>query len=136
MGKCNFSDKDIYPGHGMQQVKKDGKSLYFIDSKSQSLFNQGKKAAKILWTRTWRITNKKIKVVRDQKKVKKKAKKVQRAIQGIDLAQISAKKTEEYKAQIRSTRQRKLQAAKQKKMANKKKAAGGKGKKGKGRGKK
>ena len=68
--KCVFSDKDIYPGHGMLQVRKDGKHVVFINAKNRSLYNQGKKAAKIVWTRTWRITNKKIKVVRDAKKIK------------------------------------------------------------------
>merc|ERR550519_1638069 len=99
--KCHFSDKDIYPGHGIYQVKKDGKHLTFIDGKSQSLFNQGKKSAKIVWTRTWRITNKKIKVVRDAKKIKKRAKKVQRAIQGLEKDDITARKSEQHKQRIR-----------------------------------
>merc|ERR1712048_375598 len=99
--KCSFSDKDIYPGHGMVQVKKDGKHLTFVDAKSRSLYNQGKKAAKIVWTRTWRITNKKVKVVRDQKKIKKRTKKIQRAIQGLDQDELAKRTDDKYKARMR-----------------------------------
>merc|ERR1719445_2382995 len=113
----------------MVQVKKDGKVLTFVDAKSRSLYNQGKKAAKIVWTRTWRITNKKVKVVRDQKKIKKKTRKVQRAIAGLDQDELAKRTDEKYKARMRLQRQRKLQQAKQKKTTNKKKAAGGKKKK-------
>merc|ERR1711988_754714 len=73
--KCIFSGKEIYPGHGKLQVRKDGRQLQFIDQRSQSLFNQGKKTAKITWTRNWRVLNKKVKIVRETKKVKKKTKK-------------------------------------------------------------
>merc|ERR1712217_231377 len=92
-----------------------GKHVTFIDGKCQSLHNQGKKAAKIVWTRTWRITNKKIKVVRDAKKIKKRAKKVQRAIQGLEKDDITARKSEQHKQRIRMERQKRLQQQKQKK---------------------
>ena len=73
--KCAFSEKEIYPGHGSLQIRKDGRQLFFIDSKSKSLHNQGKKAAKIVWTRNWRVKHKKIKVTRDVRRIKKKTKK-------------------------------------------------------------
>merc|ERR1712054_441125 len=83
--KCISSGKEIYPGHGKLQIRKDGRQIQFIDQKSQSLFNQGKKTAKITWTRNWRVLNKKVKIIRESRKTKKKTKKVQRAIAGLNL---------------------------------------------------
>merc|ERR1719300_1304977 len=96
-----------------------------------SLYNQGKKAAKIVWTRNWRVKHKKIKVTRDVRRIKKKTKKVQRAINGLDLNAIASRTTEEWKKERRSKRQKALNAAKQKKAKAGKSTKGGKKRKGK-----
>merc|ERR1712205_135415 len=91
-------------GHGKIQIRKDGRQLQFIDQKSQSLFNQGKKTAKITWTRNWRVLNKKVKIVRETKKTKKKTKKIQRAIAGLNLEELKEKKNDSFKRSIRLKR--------------------------------
>merc|ERR1712226_419506 len=96
------------PGHGKMQVRKDGRQLHFIDQKSQSLFNQGKKTAKITWTRNWRVLNKKVKIVRETKKTKKKTKKIQRAIAGLNLEELKKKKNDSFKKSIRLKRNNEL----------------------------
>lgn len=128
--RCAFSEKEIYPGHGKCQIRKDGRTLHFIDSKSASLYNQGKKAAKIVWTRNWRVKHKKIKVTRDVRRIKKKTKKVQRAINGLDLQAIASRQSEDWKKERRAKRQKALNSAKQKKGA---KGGKVKGKKKKGK---
>merc|ERR1740129_2671977 len=87
---------------GSLQIRKDGRQLFFIDSKSKSLHNQGKKAAKIVWTRNWRVKHKKIKVTRDVRRIKKKTKKVQRAINGLDLQEIASRQSDEWKKERRA----------------------------------
>merc|ERR1712224_584474 len=91
-------------GHGKLQIRKDGRQLNFIDQKSQSLFNQGKKTAKIIWTRNWRVLNKKVKIIRETKKNKKKSKKIQRAIAGLNLEELQKKKDETFKKSARLKR--------------------------------
>merc|ERR1712216_538642 len=90
-------------GHGKLQIRKDGRQLQFIDQRSQSLFNQGKKTAKITWTRNWRVLNKKVKIVRETKKIKK-TKKIQRAIAGLNLEELKKKKDDSFKKSIRLKR--------------------------------
>merc|ERR1712054_412153 len=105
--KCISSGKEIYPGHGKLQIRKDGRQIQFIDQKSQSLFNQGKKTAKITWTRNWRVLNKKVKIVRE-------AKKIQRAIAGLNLEELKKKKDDSFKKSIRLKRNNKFSTKKQK----------------------
>merc|ERR1712205_271371 len=102
-------------GHGKLQIRKDGRQLQFIDQKSQSLFNQGKKTAKITWTRNWRILNKKVKIVRETKKMKKKTKKIQRAIAGLDLEELQKRKDDSFKKTVRLKRSNVLSKKKEKK---------------------
>merc|ERR1712226_839459 len=102
------------PGHGKMQVRKDGRQLHFIDQKSQSLFNQGKKTAKITWTRNWRVLNKKVKIVRESRKLRKKAKKIQRAIAGLNLEELEKKKDDTFKKSIRLKRSNEITTKKQK----------------------
>lgn len=48
--KCAFSEFNIFPGHGMKCVKRDGTPLMLINRKSKSLMTQRKKPAKLTWT--------------------------------------------------------------------------------------
>ena len=57
--KCAFSEFNIFPGHGMKMVRRDGTPLMVITRKCKSLMNQRKKPAKLVWTQRWRIMNKK-----------------------------------------------------------------------------
>merc|ERR1719166_768086 len=91
--KCVFSEKEIYPGTGCLQITKGGRQLNFISSKSKSLFNQGKKPAKIVWTRNWRVLHKKITVVRENKRIKKKTKKVQRKSSGLETGEFCTRRS-------------------------------------------
>ncbi|RME31087.1 50S ribosomal protein L24e [Candidatus Woesearchaeota archaeon] len=50
MVKCSFSGKEIPPGTGIMYVKKDGKVLWFLNSKAQKNYLLGRKARDRLWT--------------------------------------------------------------------------------------
>merc|ERR1719499_182460 len=99
---CVFSDQKVFPGKGISQIRRDGRQMLFASSKCKSLFNQQKKAAKIVWTRNWRVLHKKIKVQREARKIKKTKKKTQRAIQGLDLEAIATRKTEAFRSTLRA----------------------------------
>mmetsp|Transcript_1193 Transcript_1193/g.3567 ORF Transcript_1193/g.3567 Transcript_1193/m.3567 type:complete len:157 (-) Transcript_1193:153-623(-) len=98
--KCAFSEFNIFPGHGMKFVKRDGTPLMLINRKSKSLMQQRKKPAKLTWTLRWRIMNKKGKVDEGGKKRTRRAVKVQRAIVGTSADDI--KKLRNQKPEIRS----------------------------------
>jgi len=69
MPKCSFSGEDIKPGTGIMYVKKDGKILWFKNSKCEKNFLKLKrKPLKIRWTNEYRKEHKK-----DLKEVKKEA---------------------------------------------------------------
>merc|ERR1719262_1659352 len=94
-GLCVFSEKKIYPGHGISFVKKDGKLLTFIDSKTRRLAcYEKKKAAKLCWTKNWRRLNKKETQTRETRKVRKRTVKVQKAIEGLSLQDILKKRNQ------------------------------------------
>ncbi len=50
MVKCSFTGKEIPPGTGIMYVKKDGKVLWFINSKAEKNYLLGRKARDKLWT--------------------------------------------------------------------------------------
>ena len=51
MVKCSFSGKEIPPGKGIMYVKKDGKVLYFYDSKCEKNYLKLKrKPIKTRWS--------------------------------------------------------------------------------------
>merc|ERR1712238_314578 len=127
--KCEFSDMEIYPGHGLICVRKMGTKVTYISSKCKRLHGQGKKAAKITWTRTWRIKNKKALVERSTKKIKKKGRKVQRAIVGLNLDELASRRSDTFRNEQQAKRRKALAAKKKAKKSTK--AVKGKGKKGK-----
>ena len=67
MIKCSFSGKDIPPGTGTIYVKKDGKILYFANSKCMKNFLKLKrKPRNVKWTLSGR--EKKAKVIKVKNK--------------------------------------------------------------------
>lgn len=48
---CSFSGKEIPPGTGIMYVKKDGKVLWFLNSKAEKNYLKlGRKARNVKWT--------------------------------------------------------------------------------------
>lgn len=89
---CSFSEFRIYPGHGQKFVRRDGQLLNVSTSKCMSLYHDGKKSQKLMWTQSWRRLHKKGK---DEGATKKKARKivrVQRAVVGMTADEFKAKK--------------------------------------------
>jgi hypothetical protein len=68
--------------------------LSFIDNKSSCLYHQKKKAAQLRWTQVWRRNHKKSLKEAVAKKQKKRAVHVQRAVGGLSLEALKAKKAE------------------------------------------
>ena len=98
--KCAFSEFNIFPGHGMKFVKRDGTPLMVISRKCKSLMNQRKKPAKLTWTQRWRIMNKKSLAESGAKKRTRRVVKVQRAIVGTSADDIKKLRTQ--KPELRS----------------------------------
>mmetsp|Transcript_20863 Transcript_20863/g.30938 ORF Transcript_20863/g.30938 Transcript_20863/m.30938 type:complete len:160 (-) Transcript_20863:154-633(-) len=90
---CAFSEFRIYPGHGMRFVRRDGTQVIAINSKCKSLINQRKKPAKLTWTQAWRRLNKKIKVEEVTRRRTRRTTKFQKAVMGMSLEEIKAKRT-------------------------------------------
>jgi len=91
--RCDFSGYRIYPSKGKTYVRGDSKTFRFVNSKSESLFLQRKNPRKIAWTQVYRRMHKKGITEEVAKKRSRKNVKVQRGIQGADLATIMAKRT-------------------------------------------
>jgi len=87
----------IYPGRGSKYVSKDGKTHYFISSKTRSLFHQKIKPVKLTWTQASRRFNKKTKVIDIQKKRTRRTTRVQKAVVGMSLAEIKKRRDEDVK---------------------------------------
>ena len=118
--KCAFSEFNIFPGHGMKMVRRDGTPLMVITRKCKSLMNQRKKPAKLVWTQRWRIMNKKGLNEGVAKKRTRRVVKVQRAIVGTSAEDIKKLRTQ--KPEIRSA-QREAAMREVKERAKEKKAA-------------
>ena len=123
--KCAFSEFNIFPGHGMKMVRRDGTPLMVITRKCKSLMNQRKKPAKLVWTQRWRIMNKKGLNEGVAKKRTRRVVKVQRAIVGTsadDIKKLRTQKPELRSAQreaaLRETKERN-KAKKAEKIKNK-----------------
>ena len=91
---CSFSEFNIYPGHGVSYVRRDGTPYVFITGKARCMYNQRKKPMKLKWTCAWRKLHKKRTEHRDLGKKTRKIKKVERAVMGTDFAAIKARRNE------------------------------------------
>ncbi len=68
--------------------------MSFIDNKSSCLYHQKKKAAQLRWTQVWRRNHKKSQKETVAKKQKKRTVHIQRAVGGLSLELLKAKKAE------------------------------------------
>merc|ERR1711907_478591 len=100
-----------------------GKTNFFLTKKSRKLFLSKVKAQKIRWTTAWRRLNKKIKTDEVQKKKKRRAVRVQKAIVGISLEEIKRKRNEDTKIRDAAKEQamREIKERRQKEIESKKK---------------
>ncbi len=61
MPKCTFSGESIKKGTGIMYIKKDGKTLWFKNSKCMKNFLQLKrKPLNVRWTQAYRTEHKKV----------------------------------------------------------------------------
>lgn len=89
---CNFSGFKIYPGHGSLYIRTDCRVFRFLNAKSKSLFLQRKKPSKFDWTIVFRRLHKKGAAEENAKKRSRRSTKVQRAVVGLSLDAIKAKR--------------------------------------------
>ncbi|TFJ87688.1 hypothetical protein NSK_001038 [Nannochloropsis salina CCMP1776] len=129
---CSFSEYRVYPGHGIRFVRRDSATLVFSTAKTKGLYNQRKKAARLVWTQGWRRLHKKIKVEEVQKRRTRRTTKFQRAIVGASLEEIKKKRAQkpernaQREAALKEVKERaKAMKAKQAKMKPAGAAAGG-----------
>ena len=75
---CSFSGEEIPKGTGKMYVKKDGKILYFLNSKCQKNYlNLGRKPRKITWTAEYRAEKtKRVSLLKEAEKTSKTTPKV------------------------------------------------------------
>ena len=104
---CAYSEMRIWPGRGSKFASKDGKTRYFISSKTRSLYHQNIKPVKLTWTQAWRRYNKKVRIDDIQKKRTRKTTRVQKAVVGMSLEEIKRKRNEDA-----ATRDKAIEAAK------------------------
>ena len=129
--KCAFSEYNVYPGHGMRMVRRDGQPVTLGGSKTKSMMLQRMKPSKLQWTQGWRRLNKKMQVDTTVKKRTRKTTKFQRAIVGASLEDLKKKKTQkphERSAQREAALREVKERNKAKKAASKKSEGGAKGK--------
>jgi len=110
---CSFSEERIYPGRGVEFVRRDGKKLKFLNCKNRHLSlgrvgrvghakknrkshnNVGRKALKLRWTKAWRRAHKKDQLMRSVRKDKnRRTLKSERGIEGLSLQELLRKKNE------------------------------------------
>merc|ERR1712018_61685 len=120
---CQFSAMKIYPGHGKDFIRYDGKRIVLINGKSERLFRKKKNPRKVTWTVLYRRKHKKGTMT--ELDARKRAKRtVNRGIGGQSWAEIQAKKNQ--KPEIRKAQREAAiaaQKAKKKEAADRKKAA-------------
>ncbi|AFP65492.1 60S ribosomal protein L24 (nucleomorph) [Chroomonas mesostigmatica CCMP1168] len=56
---CGFSGCKIFPGHGYNYIRNDGKNLFFLNSKCRRYYLGKIKAIKVKWTLIYRKIKKK-----------------------------------------------------------------------------
>merc|ERR1712227_690920 len=116
---CQFSGLKVYPGHGKNYIRADGKRVVLISGKSEVLYKSKKNPRKITWTILYRRKNKKGTMTEiDAKKRKRRTVKTTRGAGSQSWAEIQAKK-----AQRPEIRKAQKEAAIEKAKAKKKEQA-------------
>eukprot|EP00475_Leptophrys_vorax_P042044 TRINITY_DN79361_c0_g1_i1.p1 TRINITY_DN79361_c0_g1~~TRINITY_DN79361_c0_g1_i1.p1 ORF type:complete len:154 (+),score=34.26 TRINITY_DN79361_c0_g1_i1:79-540(+) len=111
---CFFTEMKIYPGHGIQYVRRDGRLLHFGSHRAQKLYHNNKKAARLHWTQAWRKNNKKVRVETVQKRARKRRVRLAKAVGGMSIDEINKKRAA--KPEIRkATKEAALKELKEKK---------------------
>mmetsp|Transcript_11937 Transcript_11937/g.13476 ORF Transcript_11937/g.13476 Transcript_11937/m.13476 type:complete len:155 (-) Transcript_11937:99-563(-) len=120
---CFYSELKIYPGHGRQYVRRDGKLLTFLNSKCHSLYKQKIAPQKLTWTQQWRRTNKKSQALQVTRRRKRATGKVYKAIQGISIEDINKRRSQkaDYRKNMRAASLREIKERKQKSKDTRKK---------------
>ena len=103
---CAYSGYKIYPGHGKRVVRPDGKVQIFLNNRCVRATKLKRSPRDIRWTVLYRIKHKKGTHGQEaiqKKKVKKTAQTVNRAVAGMTLESILAKRnqTAEFRKQQR-----------------------------------
>jgi len=129
-GTCAFSEMRIWPGHGSQFVRKDSRMVIFADSRSSRFYHNGKKAARLRWTQTWRRMHKKVRVETVQKRARKRRVRLQKPVQGLSLDELRKRRDQnpelrkaQREAAVKEIRERKKKEQEAKKKAKKATAA-------------
>jgi len=87
-----FTEQRIYPGHGINFIRRDGKKLEFVNRKAKNLYLGDRKPLNLRWTKQWRRAHKKESILRQVKKEKRKALKADRGIEGLSIQDLLRKK--------------------------------------------
>merc|ERR1712189_21457 len=113
---CHFSGLKIYPGHGINHCKADGKVIRMISSKTKALYHDRKNPRKLRWTILYRRKHKK--GISQEASVKRRVRrniKATKAIGGLSYNELLAKKQQ--KPEIRQKqRENAIRAAKKKRL--------------------
>ncbi|XP_022094804.1 60S ribosomal protein L24-like [Acanthaster planci] len=118
---CQFSGYKIHPGHGIRFARVDGKVFNFLSNKCVASFMMKRNPRKINWTVLYRRKHKKGTQEEVTKKRTRRTTKFHRAIVGVTLEQIQAKRNQ--KPEVRKAqREQAIKAAKEKAKAAKEKA--------------
>ncbi|KAJ1358474.1 hypothetical protein KIN20_016904 [Parelaphostrongylus tenuis] len=94
---CVYSGYKIYPGHGKRVVRPDGKVQIFLSAKTFRSTKLKRSPRDIRWTVLYRIKHKKGSYGQEsvqRKKVKKTAQVLNRAVAGMTLEAILAKRNQ------------------------------------------
>merc|ERR1712141_97570 len=92
---CQFSGLKVYPGHGKNYIRANGKRVVLISGKSEVLYKNKKNPRKITWTILYRRKNKKGTMTEiDAKKRKRRIVKTVRGAGSQSWAEIQAKKAQ------------------------------------------
>ena len=123
---CAFSEQKIYPGRGNRIITRDGRLFFLLSSKTNALFLRKVKGQDVRWSIIWRRVNKKVKTDEQNKRKKRRNKKIVRDIQGLAREEIRRRQGEtkdEKAAQnekaIRELKERKARANAAKKTVGK-----------------
>mmetsp|Transcript_12051 Transcript_12051/g.16015 ORF Transcript_12051/g.16015 Transcript_12051/m.16015 type:complete len:158 (+) Transcript_12051:43-516(+) len=116
--RCFFSGIRCYPGKGKTYVQRDCKTFRFENGKSEALFLMKRNQRRIAWTVAYRHAHKKGLVVEKSKRRTRRAYKAERAIVGMNLESLRAKRNQN-KSERQAQRDLALREIKEKKAAEK-----------------
>merc|ERR1719474_690082 len=113
---CSYSGIKIYPGHGKRVVKVDGRVFHFLSKKCERSHAMKRNPREINWTVLYRRKHKKGQTEEVVKKRTRRTHKFQRAITGVSLTEIMAKRNQ--KPEVRKAqREQAIRAYKEKQKA-------------------